>query len=223
MPNFRPQGLENKASGVHLRYYTKTFFFFSYFERNDVNEFSETKPHFKEEMWSQFGDISKDSVHAYKKEGHIVRMSTMLFPLRTVAIIAILRTRAILDVCVCMHTQSCPILCNPMVCSPPASSVHGIFQARILEQAAISFSRGSTSVSCISCIAREVLCQLSHWGSRDLLNELKFPEDKPSWTCWKYADSLPLSCIDPSPHWLEWCFYRAIHSSLEGGLPVGLV
>ena len=26
MPNFRPQGLENKASGVHLRYYTKTFF-----------------------------------------------------------------------------------------------------------------------------------------------------------------------------------------------------
>ena len=35
--------------------------------------------------------------------------------------------------------QSC--LCDPMVCSPPGSSVHGIFQARILEWVAISFSR----------------------------------------------------------------------------------
>ena len=39
--------------------------------------------------------------------------------------------------------QSCPTLCNPMDCSPPGSSVHGILQARILEWAAISFSRGS--------------------------------------------------------------------------------
>ena len=36
----------------------------------------------------------------------------------------------------CMHAktlQSCPTLCNPMDCSPPGSSVHGILQARILE------------------------------------------------------------------------------------------
>ena len=38
--------------------------------------------------------------------------------------------------------QSCPILCNPMDCSLPGSSVHGIFQARILGWVAISFSRG---------------------------------------------------------------------------------
>ena len=38
--------------------------------------------------------------------------------------------------------QSCPTLCDPMDCSPPGSSVHGIFQARILEWVAISFSRG---------------------------------------------------------------------------------
>ena len=38
--------------------------------------------------------------------------------------------------------QPCPILCDPMDCSPPGSSVHGIFQARILECGAISFSRG---------------------------------------------------------------------------------
>ena len=36
--------------------------------------------------------------------------------------------------------QSCPTLCAPMNCSPPDSSVHGISQARILEQVAISFS-----------------------------------------------------------------------------------
>ena len=37
-------------------------------------------------------------------------------------------------------TQSCPTLCNPMDCSPPGSSVHGIFQARVLERGAIAFS-----------------------------------------------------------------------------------
>ena len=41
-------------------------------------------------------------------------------------------------------TQSCPTLCNPMDCSPPGFSVHGILQARILKWAAISFSRGSS-------------------------------------------------------------------------------
>ena len=41
-------------------------------------------------------------------------------------------------------TQLFPILCNPMDCSPPGSSVHGISKARILECFAISFSRGSS-------------------------------------------------------------------------------
>ena len=41
-------------------------------------------------------------------------------------------------------TQSCPTLCDPMDCSPPGSSFHGIFQARVLEWGAISFSRGSS-------------------------------------------------------------------------------
>ena len=39
--------------------------------------------------------------------------------------------------------QSCPTLCDFMDYSPPASSVHGILQARILEWFAIPFSRGS--------------------------------------------------------------------------------
>ena len=40
--------------------------------------------------------------------------------------------------------QSCLTLYNPMDCSPPGSSVHGILQARILEWVAIPFSRGSS-------------------------------------------------------------------------------
>ena len=39
---------------------------------------------------------------------------------------------------------SCPTLSNPMDCSPPGSSVHGIFQARVLEWGAIAFSVSGT-------------------------------------------------------------------------------
>ena len=37
--------------------------------------------------------------------------------------------------------QSCPTLRNPIDCSLPGSSVHGIFQARVLEWGAIAFSK----------------------------------------------------------------------------------
>ena len=54
-----------------------------------------------------------------------------------------------------VKVKSCPALCDPMDCSLPGSSLHGILQARVLEWVAISFSRGSsqsrdrTWVSCI--------------------------------------------------------------------------
>ena len=54
------------------------------------------------------------------------------------------------------NTQSCLTLCDPMDCSPPGSSVHGIFQAWILEWFAISFSRGyswSRDRTWVSCTA----------------------------------------------------------------------
>ena len=59
--------------------------------------------------------------------------------------------------------QSCLPLCDPLDCSPPSFSVHGISQARILEWIAISFSRGSSRprgqspISCVSCIADDSL------------------------------------------------------------------
>ena len=49
--------------------------------------------------------------------------------------------------CACMHSvllPSSPTLCDPINCSPPGSSVHGILQAGILEWVAIPFSRGSS-------------------------------------------------------------------------------
>ena len=50
--------------------------------------------------------------------------------------------RVCVCVCVCVCIQLGLTLCNLMNCSPPGSSVHGIFQARILEWVAISSSRG---------------------------------------------------------------------------------
>ena len=66
--------------------------------------------------------------------------------------------------CVCAKLlQSCPTLCNPVDCSLPGSSVHGILQARILEWVAMPSSRASsrardqTHISYVSCIGRRVL------------------------------------------------------------------
>ena len=61
------------------------------------------------------------------------------------------------NMCACVHAkslQSCPTLSDPMDCSPPGSSVHGILQARILEWIAMPFSRGSSRSrdrTCTSC------------------------------------------------------------------------
>ena len=65
------------------------------------------------------------------------------------------------------HAQLCLTLCDPMDCSPPGSSVRGIFQAGILESVTIFFSRGSsqprdrtrtqTRVSCIGVSCRQII------------------------------------------------------------------
>ena len=67
--------------------------------------------------------------------------------------------------------QSCPILCDPMGCSPPGSSVHGISPARIPEWVAMSFSRGSSWPRDQICVSynsgglwplRQQICHLSN-------------------------------------------------------------
>ena len=53
----------------------------------------------------------------------------------------------------CSVTQSCPTLWGPMDCSPPGSSIHRIFQARILEWGSIFYSRGSSQLMDWTCIS----------------------------------------------------------------------
>ena len=50
-------------------------------------------------------------------------------------------------------TQSCPTLSDPMDCSLPGSSIHGIFQARVLEWGAIAFSKFKGIVASILLVS----------------------------------------------------------------------
>ena len=93
--------------------------------------------------------------------------------------------------------QLCQTLCDPMNCSLPGSSVHGILQARKLDWVAISSYRGCsgprdwTHVFYISCIGRQVLCHHCHLES----------------PCWKRAIAGWLcliqrsNCQHPLDHW----------------------
>ena len=65
----------------------------------------------------------------------------------------------------CLVTQSCQTLCDPMDCSPPGSSVFGVLQARILEWVVIPFSKGSPQPrdgTQVSCMASRYFYHLSH-------------------------------------------------------------
>ena len=77
--------------------------------------------------------------------------------------------------------QSCPTLSDPMDYSLPGSSVHGIFQARVLEWGAIAFSVSSQSrnQNCVPYIARQFL---NHWTTREVPNSNFFKKkfDLPS-------------------------------------------
>ena len=90
-------------------------------------------------------------------------------------------------VCVCLVAQLCTTLCDPLDWSPTGSSVHGIFQARILEQVAIfssggsSWSRGRTHISWVSCIAGRLY---THWAIRVWITYgYTFVIGQNSWTC----------------------------------------
>ena len=70
-------------------------------------------------------------------------------------------------VCCAQMLQSCPTLFDPMDCSLPGSSVHGILKARVLEWVAIPFSRGSSPPrvwTWVSCIAGRFF---TNWATRE--------------------------------------------------------
>ena len=70
--------------------------------------------------------------------------------------------------------QSCLTLCDPMDCSLPGSSIHGIFQARVLEWGAISFSNAHTLILSLKILAEErQMLRKSHQGKhRDSFHSL---------------------------------------------------
>ena len=104
--------------------------------------------------------------------------------------------------------QSCPTLCNPVECSPPGSSVHGILQARILEWVAISFFRGSSrpkDQAWVSCIAGI------------FFYHLRTPREAPLQTSLNVIPSMISKCLErfassvapQSPAWFHFELYSA--------------
>ena len=68
-----------------------------------------------------------------------------------------------------MRAQLCPAVCNPMECSLPGSSVHGIFQVGLLEWGATSFSRGYSQPReqpSVFCIGRWILYHCATWEAQ---------------------------------------------------------
>ena len=120
----------------------------------------------------------------------------------------------------------CLILYDPMDCSPPGSSVLGIFQARILESVAISFSMGSswssgrTHVSCMSSTGRQILydcatwkpleCPKLHINRKLLRSNIKCPREP-----WLYLFHVVHHCRNFSLWWTNslFLFWTSSYSS----------
>ena len=99
--------------------------------------------------------------------GHYWRCKPGIQPLRYLWGTILKKSRRSQGIQAVLSAQSCPALCNPMDYSTPGSSVHAVFQARILEWVAISFSRQSfrpRDRTQVSSIGRQ---SLYHWATRE--------------------------------------------------------
>ena len=113
--------------------------------------------------------------------------------------------------------QSCPTLSDPMDCSPPGSSVHGIFQARILEWVAIAISiaifKCKSLPRCIVWWFIAPHCMLSVSGSTSLGGRTRFSPahfhlqhcDSPRFPRCLCVGSFPGSSLPPSLHFRVLC------------------
>ena len=84
----------------------------------------------------------------------------------------------------CLITKLCPTLCNHVDCSPPGSSVHGIFQAKIAQWVAISFSRGSSLTQGLNLPLPHCRPILYHWATREAPSGSKNIEQFKSGLCY---------------------------------------
>ena len=103
------------------------------------------------------------------------------------------------------HTQFCPALCDLMDCSLPGPSVHGIFQARILEWIAISSSRRifSTHKSKYRWTQTAIIKELIiSW----MLHKLPAPQGPGGCAFWLLFNSLLLEYGQISKQWINICW-----------------
>ena len=94
----------------------------------------------------------------------------------------------------CVVTQLCPILCDPVYCSPPGTSVHGILQARILEWVAISFFRGSSWPKDRTWVSRTTGRCFTLWATREA------QESEVTQSCLTLCDPMDCSLAGFSVH-----------------------
>ena len=91
--------------------------------------------------------------------------------------------------------RSCPTLCDPMDCSLRGPSVHGIFQARILEWVAISFSRRSSQPGVQTRVSHIVGRRFTVWATREVTLAWRTLQKLPDLT----PAALPPSLTSPYP------------------------
>ena len=105
--------------------------------------------------------------------------------------------------------QSCPTLCHPMDCTPPASSVYEIFRARTLEWVAIPFSRGTSQPKDRTWVSHTAVRFFAIWAIREpcgilvhhILSLLVFP------------NTVAIPC--PSNSSLRFIDFSSVSSSLD--------
>ena len=130
--------------------------------------------------------------------------------------------------------QWCPTVWDPMVCSPPGSSLHGILQVRLLEWVAISSSRGSsqsmdwTCISYVPCIASGVFiteplgkAPKGLWKTKNNNGSWQSRDDWKLWNPEKWISSLlnysqfltsELPSSKKARFHLKWtCLWRSLH------------
>ena len=118
-----------------------------------------------------------------------------------------------------MCARSCLTLRDPMDCSPPDFSVHGIFQARMLEWVVTSFSKGSspprdqTIVSCVSCNGRQILYHCTAWKAMSpVLLEISINKHTTSThPASSSAVVLHLDCMSESPGGVWWILIPGLY------------
>ena len=116
----------------------------------------------KQECWSRLHSLLQGIFPTQSSNLSLLHCRQILYSVsQGVCIYIYMHIYIYINMCVCVCawsiTNSCLTLCEPMDCSLPGSSVHGVFQEIILVQVAISYSKGSSQLkgqTCISYIGR---------------------------------------------------------------------